>query len=55
MDGKRSSVIFGRMAGVAIAILGIASVTDYPLRTPTFMCVFAVLTLWFWGGGRGKG
>lgn len=51
MDRKRSSVVFGRMAGVAIAILGIASVADYPLRTPTFMCVFAVLALWFGEAG----
>lgn len=47
MDGKHRSVIFARMAGIAIAIIAIASISDYPLRTPIMMCVFAVLILWF--------
>jgi O-antigen ligase len=47
MHATRRSVIFGRMAGAAIAIFAIASVSDYPLRTPTLMCVFTLFTIWF--------
>lgn len=46
MDGKRRSVAHARMATVAIAMIAIASVTDYPLRTPTFLCISALLVLW---------
>jgi O-antigen ligase len=46
-DGKRRSVMFARMAGIAMVIIAAASFADYPLRTPTVMCVFALLTLWF--------
>jgi len=44
---KRRSVIFGRMAGIIIAMLGAASIADYPIRTPTMMCLFGVAILWF--------
>lgn len=48
-DGARTSVALGRMGGIVIAILAIASLSDYPLRTPAMMG-FAVLTcLWFAG------
>lgn len=47
MDGVRSAVALGRMASIVIAILGIASLSDYPLRTPA-MAGFSVLVLiWF--------
>ncbi len=46
-DGNRRSVSYGRMASVALIILSLASVGDYPLRTPIMMCMFAVFTLWF--------
>lgn len=46
-DGRASAIVYGRMAGVAIGIFGISSISDYPLRTPTLMCVFTVCTLWF--------
>ena len=52
MDGKRRSVAHGRMATVAIAMIAVASVTDYPLRTPTFFCIFALLVLWLLEPGR---
>ncbi|WP_181883702.1 O-antigen ligase family protein [Sphingorhabdus pulchriflava] len=48
----RRYVAFGRLASVCIAIIAIASVSDYPLRTPTMMGVFAILTLWFTESGR---
>lgn len=47
IDSDRPSVVFSRMGGVLIAITGFASVSDYPLRTPIFMCIFVVFTLWF--------
>jgi O-antigen ligase len=53
MNGSRRSVQFARMAGITIAIIAIASVADYPLRTPIMMCVFAILTLWFAEARRG--
>lgn len=46
-NGRARATVYGRMAGVAIGIFGIASISDYPLRTPTLMCVFTVCTLWF--------
>lgn len=51
-DASRRHVVFGRLASVCIAIIAVASVGDYPLRTPTMMGVFAILALWFAEGGR---
>lgn len=46
-DGSRSTVMVARMAGLGLAILVLASFSDYPLRTPTMMSIFALLTIWF--------
>jgi hypothetical protein len=35
-----------------MALIAIASISDYPLRTPTMMGVFAILALWFPESGR---
>lgn len=52
MDGNRTAVALGRMASVNIAILAVASVSDYPLRTPA-MAGFAALSLvWFMHASR---
>lgn len=51
-DPSRRSVAFGRLASVCMAIIAVASVSDYPLRTPTMMGVFAIFALWFTEGGR---
>jgi O-antigen ligase len=48
-DGARTSVALGRMASVVIAILAIASLSDYPLRTPAMMGFAALVCLWFAG------
>ncbi len=48
----RRYVAFGRLASICIAIIAIASISDYPLRTPTMMGVFAILALWFTESGR---
>lgn len=47
MDGARSAVSLGRMASIIFAILGIASMSDYPLRTPAMMGFAALVLYWF--------
>jgi O-Antigen ligase len=47
MDGRRSAVLLGRTASVIIAILGIASMSDYPLRTPAIMGLAVLVLVWF--------
>lgn len=47
MDGGSTAVAMGRMASVIIAILAIASMSDYPLRTPAFMGLTALVFVWF--------
>ena len=47
MDGQRSAVALGRMASIIIAILGIASISDYPMRTPAMAGFGALLLVWF--------
>lgn len=40
------AVKIARMATVAIGMIVIASLVDYPLRTPFMMCIFTILWLW---------
>lgn len=47
MDGQLSAVAFGRMASIIIAILSIASLGDYPLRTPAMAGFAALVVVWF--------
>ena len=47
MDGRRSNVVIGRMASIIFAILGIASMSDYPMRTPAMMGFAVLVLLWF--------
>ena len=47
MDGARSTVAVGRMASVIFIVLGIASMSDYPLRTPAMMGFAALVLIWF--------
>ncbi len=51
-DKTRRYVAFGRLASVCIAMIAVASISDYPLRTPIMMGVFAIFALWFTEGGR---
>lgn len=37
---------YARMASVVVALLLLASLSDYPLRVPSIMCLIAVCTLW---------
>jgi len=48
-DGTRTSVALGRMASVVIAILAVASLSDYPLRTPAMIGFAILVSLWFIG------
>ncbi len=46
-DRGSRSVALARAASAAILIVAIASLSDYPLRTPTMMSLFALWLLWF--------
>jgi O-Antigen ligase len=46
-DQDRRAVKIARLASVLVAIIGLASATDYPLRTPIMMALFAIACLWF--------
>jgi O-antigen ligase len=47
MDGGRRSVVFARLASLNLAMLGVASLSDYPLRTPALMGFATLMVLWF--------
>ena len=47
MDNQRWAVALGRMASIVIAILALASVSDYPLRTPAMAGFGALVLVWF--------
>lgn len=51
-DPERRNVAFGRLASVCLTMIAIASISDYPLRTPTMMGVFTIFALWFSEGLR---
>ncbi len=48
----RRAVKMAKMASVGLALLAFASFADYPLRTPTMMCVMMLFSLWFVEWGR---
>ena len=61
-DKDRRAVKLARLASVLIAVIALASATDYPLRTPIMMAVFSVFCLWLTspaladeGGASGQG
>ncbi len=45
-DGSSRPIVLARAASAAILIIAIASFSDYPLRTPTMMSLFALFLLW---------
>ncbi len=53
-DGSKRAVSYGRLASVMIAMIAIASISDYPLRTPTMMAFFAICALWLTEARRGR-
>lgn len=54
-EGSRSSGNMGRMASIVIAILAVASLSDYPLRTPAIMGFAALALVWFIDAPRHPG
>ena len=46
-DDSKPAIIYGQLASVLIAIIAIASASDYPLRTPTMMGLLAIFAVWF--------
>lgn len=46
---------FGRMAWVCLAILGLSSFIDYPLRVPSLAAVATLLFGWMWAAANGAG
>lgn len=49
-DGTK--LIFQKLSSVLILIIVIASISDYPLRTPIMMGVLAIFSLWFVQGNN---
>jgi uncharacterized membrane protein YbaN (DUF454 family) len=47
-------VKIARMASVVIALMALASLTDYPVRTPIMMSVLALCCLWLVEPGRDR-
>lgn len=47
-------VALARLASVLIFILGIASLSDYPLRVPSLTSVAAIAAIWLYEGTRGR-
>lgn len=45
-DQERHEVKFARLASALIFVIALASVSDYPLRTPIMMAIFAISCLW---------
>lgn len=46
MDGGRRSVAMSRLGGIIILLIALASLADYPLRTPAMMSLFALSSVW---------
>ena len=41
-----TNVLFGRLGMIIIALLALASVADYPLRTPSLVSLFVIASVW---------
>lgn len=51
-DGKLREIAYARMGSIVLLLTGLASITDYPLRTPSLACLAMVAAIWLRGGGR---
>lgn len=50
---QHPSIQLARLGSINLLILGLASISDYPLRTPILMCCAAIFTLWLtWSDGN---
>jgi O-antigen ligase len=46
---KDGAMLFARLGFVILVILGLASVVDYPARTPTISCLAVLAAVWLYG------
>lgn len=51
-DGSRTDRALARVGSIVLLLLGLASLGDYPLRTPALACLAAVAAVWL-AGTRG--
>jgi O-antigen ligase len=51
-DETRPEANYGKMAGVVIGMMAIASAPDYPLRTPSLLSLLVCCLLWLFAAGR---
>lgn len=54
-NSRSRDTLFARLGSIVILIFALASVTDYPLRTPSLMCLAVVAAIWLSGPGRQTG
>lgn len=47
--GEGRATAFARLGALTILILALASIGDYPLRSPSLACVFVIAALWLVG------
>jgi O-antigen ligase len=51
---RHQPVAMARMAATLLIILAMGSFADYPLRTPSMMAVFVIISLWLVEAGRSQ-
>jgi O-antigen ligase len=51
-DGRVEEVFRGRLGSAVILLMLVASITDYPLRTPLVMAILVLAAAWLADGGR---
>lgn len=53
-QGASEGALLARLGGTMIVLLAVASLTDYPLRTPMMAAIFSVAVIWACGVARGR-
>lgn len=54
VDAETGAVAYGRLGGVIVLLMGLASLADYPLRTPSLTALFMVAVLWMAQGAQSR-
>lgn len=54
VENASTGIIFGRLGVIVIFLLGVASIFDYPLRTPSLSLLFTISAVWVVNGLRCK-
>lgn len=52
-NNSRPSILRARLGALIIALLALASLLDYPLRTPSLASIFAIASIWMIQGVKG--